>query len=174
MLESQIINDIEVDGANRKWIATNGGGLFLMSEDGTNTIYSFSSLNSPLYSDQVNALALNHKTGEVYIASEAGIQGFKSSATESYLSFQSLEAYPNPVRENYFGNIAIKGMMSNSEVKVTNANGILICNLVSDGGQAVWNGKNLENEFVPSGVYYFFATSKDGYSNAKGKVLIIR
>ena len=124
MLESQIINDIEVDGANRKWIATNGGGLFLMSEDGTNTIYSFSSLNSPLYSDQVNALALNHKTGEVYIASEAGIQGFKSSATESYLSFQSLEVYPNPVRENYFGNIAIKGMMTNSEVKVTDANGI--------------------------------------------------
>ena len=174
LLESQIINDIEVDGANRKWIATNGGGLFLMSEDGTNTIYSFSSLNSPLYSDQVNALALNHKTGEVYIASEDGIQGFKSSATESYLAFQSLEAYPNPVRENYFGNIAIKGMMANSEVKVTDANGILIRNLVSDGGQAVWNGKNLENEFVPSGVYYFFATSQDGYSKAKGKVLIIR
>ena len=174
LLESQIINDIEIDGANRKWIATNGGGLFLMSEDGTNTIYSFSSLNSPLYSDQVNALAINDKTGEVYIASEDGIQGFKSSATESNFSFQPLEVYPNPVRENYFGNIAIKGMMINSEVKVTNANGILIHNLVSEGGQAIWNGKNLENEFVPSGVYYFFATSQDGYSKAKGKVLIIR
>ena len=174
LLESQIINDIEIDGANRKWIATNGGGLFLMSEDGTNTIYSFSSLNSPLYSDQVNALAINDNTGEVYIASEDGIQGFKSSATESNFYFQPLVAYPNPVRENYFGNIAIKGMMSNSEVKVTDANGILIHNLVSEGGQAIWNGKNLENEFVPSGVYYFFATSQDGYSKAKGKVLIIR
>ena len=65
-------------------------------------------------------------------------------------------------------------MMTNSEVKVTDANGTLISNLISDGGQAVWNGKNLENEFVPSGVYYFFATSQDGYSKAKGKVLIIR
>ena len=174
LLESQIINDIEIDGANRKWIATSGGGLFLMSEDGTTTIYSFSSQNSPLFSDQVNALAINDKTGEVYIASEDGIQGFKSSATTSHQSFQPLEAYPNPVRENYFGNVAIKGMMSNSEVKVTDANGILIQNLVSEGGQAIWNGKNLENEFVPSGVYYFFSTSQDGYSKAKGKVLIIR
>ena len=65
-------------------------------------------------------------------------------------------------------------MMRNSEVKVTDANGILIHNLVSEGGQAIWNGKNLENEFVPSGVYYFFAISQDGYSKAKGKVLIIR
>ena len=69
--------------------------------DGTNTIYSFSSLNSPLYSDQVNALAINDRTGEVYISSEDGIQGFKSSATEFNFSFQPLEVYPNPVRENY-------------------------------------------------------------------------
>ena len=159
MLENQIINDIEIDGANRKWIATSGGGLFLMSKDGTNTIYSFSSLNSPLFSDQVNALALNHNTGEVYIASDDGIQGFKSSATESNFSFQPLEVYPNPARENYFGNIAIKGMMRNSEVKVTDANGILIHNLVSEGGQAIWNGKNLENEFVPSGCLLYTSPS---------------
>ncbi len=174
LLENQIINDIEIDGANRKWIATNGGGLFLMSEDGTNTIYAFSSLNSPLFSNQVNTLALNNKTGELYIASEDGIQGFKSTATESHFSFKSLKAYPNPVRENFFGNIAILGMMANSEVKVTDANGVLISNIISEGGQAVWNGKNLENEFVQPGVYYFFATSEDGYNKAKGKVLIIR
>ena len=27
-LENQLINDIVIDGANRKWIATNGGDYF--------------------------------------------------------------------------------------------------------------------------------------------------
>ena len=42
LLQNEIITDIVIDGANRKWFATDGGGLFLMSEDGTSTIYSLS------------------------------------------------------------------------------------------------------------------------------------
>jgi hypothetical protein len=36
------ITDIEVDGANRKWVATQGSGVFLLSEDGTEEIHHFS------------------------------------------------------------------------------------------------------------------------------------
>ena len=174
LLENQLINDIVIDGANRKWIATNGGGLFLMSEDGTNTVYSFSTDNSPLFNNEIKALTLDHLSGELFIATEQGLLGFKSTAITASQTFSTLSVYPNPVRENYYGNIAVTGMMFNSEVKITDANGLLVNTIQSNGGQAVWNGKNFNSEDVQSGVYYFFATSEDGYSKAKGKVLVIR
>ena len=67
LLQNEIITDIEIDGANRKWIATNGGGLFLMSEDGAETIYSLSKDNSPLYSNKITSLAINNQNGELFI-----------------------------------------------------------------------------------------------------------
>ena len=174
LLQNEIITDIEIDGANRKWIATDGGGLFLMSEDGTQTIYSLSKENSPLYSNKITSLAINHQNGELFIGTDKGILGYKSTATSPNIEFTNLQVYPNPVRPDYQGNIAVTGMMKNSEVKITDASGFLIQTIFSQGGQAVWNGKDRNNQIVGSGIYYFFATSQDGYSKAKSKVLIVR
>ena len=58
--------------------------------------------------------------------------------------------------------------------KRQDASGFLIQTIFSQGGQAVWNGKDRNNQIVGSGIYYFFATSQDGYSKAKSKVLIVR
>tara|TARA_B100000780_G_scaffold191747_1_gene135067 strand:- start:2519 stop:4084 length:1566 start_codon:yes stop_codon:yes gene_type:complete len=174
LLENEIIKDIVVDGANRKWMATQGGGLFLLSKEGTQTIYSFSEINSPLFSDKVNALAINQVSGEIFIATDKGILGFKSTATSAENEFRELKVYPNPVRPEYQGNIAVKGMMNNSEVKIIDASGMHIKTIFSNGGQAVWDGLDKNNQSVGSGVYYFLATSEDGYSKAKSKVLIIR
>ena len=174
LLENERITDIEIDGANRKWISTDGGGVFLLSEEGTQTIYSFSKNNSPLYSDVINSLAINDNTGEVYMGSTDGIIGFKSTATSSNIQFKTLEVFPNPVRPEYKGNIAIRGMMNNSEVKIVNASGLPVKTVFSNGGQAIWDGLDNNNQQVGSGVYYFLVTSEDGYSKAKSKVLIIR
>ena len=174
LLENEIIKDIAVDGANRKWMATQGGGLFLLSKEGTETIYSFSETNSPLFSDKVNSLAINQVSGEVFIATDKGILGFKSTATSPGNEFRDLVVYPNPVRPEYQGNIAVKGMMNNSEVKIIDASGIHIRTIFSKGGQAVWDRLDKNNQLVGSGVYYFLATSEDGYSKAKSKILIIR
>ena len=174
LLENERITDIEIDGANRKWISTDGGGVFLLSEEGTQTIYSFSKNNSPLYSDVINSLAINDNTGEVYMGSPDGIIGFKSTATSPNIQFKTLEVFPNPVRPEYQGNIAVRGMMNNSEVKIVNASGFPVKTVFSNGGQAIWDGLDNNNQQVGSGVYYFLATSEDGYSKAKSKVLIIR
>ncbi|MAJ05993.1 MAG: hypothetical protein CL827_03915 [Crocinitomicaceae bacterium] len=174
LLQNEIITDIVIDGANRKWFATDGGGLFLMSEDGTSTIYSLSKENSPLFSNKIQALAINNSNGELFIGTEKGILGFKSGATSSNTTFTELVVYPNPVRPDYQGNISVKGMMNNSEVKIVDASGFHIQTVFSTGGQAIWNGRDQNNQLVSSGVYYFFASSEDGYSKAKSKVLIIR
>ena len=46
LLGTQIVSTIEVDGANRKWLGTSGGGVYLVSEDGLNEIHHFHSMNS--------------------------------------------------------------------------------------------------------------------------------
>ena len=173
LLENENISEILVDGGNRKWIATNGGGLFLMSEDGTEMIHSFNKENSPLFSDNVLSIAMNDNTGELYIATEEGIMGFKAEAVAAQQQFNDVYAYPNPVRPEYNGTIAIKGFMQQSEVKITDASGNLVFSTVSIGGQAVWNGKTLDGNRVQSGVYYVFATSSDGSQKTKTKILFI-
>ncbi|MEO0474170.1 MAG: two-component regulator propeller domain-containing protein, partial [Bacteroidota bacterium] len=49
LLKDAIINDIAVDGGNRKWFATNEG-VFLVTEDGDDVIFQFTVDNSPLLS----------------------------------------------------------------------------------------------------------------------------
>jgi ligand-binding sensor domain-containing protein len=174
LLENEVISDIVVDGANQKWIATRGGGLFLMSEDGTQTINAFSQENSPLFSDNIQALAINNITGELYIATELGVMGYKGNATAANPIFSSLKVYPNPVRPDYQGNIGISGTTKNAEIKITDANGKLVFTTNSYGGQAVWDGYTSSGSLAISGVYYVFATSEDGYSSEKTKLLLMR
>ncbi len=174
LLENEVISDIVVDGANQKWIATRGGGLFLMSEDGTQTLRSFNQENSPLFSDNIQSLAINNITGELYIATELGLMGYKGNAITANSLFSSLKVYPNPVRPDYQGNIAIKGTTANAEIKITDANGKLVFSTFSFGGQAVWDGYTSSGSLAITGIYYVFATSADGYSSEKTKLLIVR
>lgn len=177
LLETQNITEIIVDGGDRKWFGTDGGGLFLMSADGTELIHDFNEDNSPLFSDNILALEMNDKTGELYIGTDKGIMGYKGEATEGADNLDDLYAYPNPVRPGYTGVIAIKGFMDESDVKISDASGNLVYSTISKGGQAIWNGNNLQGERVKSGVYYCFAVSRTstqkGFAKASTKILFI-
>lgn len=173
LLGTEDINEIVIDGANRKWFATEGGGLFLISEDGTEMIHSFTTDNSPIFSNTINALAIHPKTGEVYVGTDKGIMGYKGEATEPNDRFNNVYAYPNPVRPEYEGKIAIKGLTNNADVKITDASGNLVASTTSLGGQAVWDGKTLSGERVATGVYYIFVVTEDGSDKIATKVLFV-
>src|SRR5690606_22303951 len=81
------INDIEVDGANRKWVATESGGAYYFSEDGTETIFNFTSQNSPLPSNKVNDIEVDESTGVVYFATDKGAVSYRSDAVNVGDSF---------------------------------------------------------------------------------------
>lgn len=173
LLGTEDINEIVIDGANRKWFATEGGGLFLISAEGTELINSFTTENSPIFSNTVNALAINPETGEVYVGTDKGIMGYKGEATEPNATFNEVYAYPNPVRPEYQGKIAIKGLTRNADVKITDASGNLVASTTSLGGQAVWDGKTLSGERVATGVYYVFLVTEDGSDKIATKLLFI-
>lgn len=173
LLENQNISTIVIDGANRKWFGTSGGGIFLMSPDGTKQISGFNTSNSPLFSNIIISMAINQQTGELLVGTDRGIIGYKGTATEAKESFEDIYAFPNPVRPEYDGPIAIRGLMDNSDIKITDARGNLVFTSVSNGGQAVWSGTGSSGERVSSGVYYVFVVSKSGSSKSATKILII-
>jgi hypothetical protein len=173
LLENEMVTAIAVDGANQKWIGTDRGGVFLFSPDGTKQIYHFTIDNSPLFSNRITALAINPKTGEVYIGTDKGIISFKSTATEGGETFSDVYAYPNPVKEGYTGYIAVKGLVENAEVKITDISGRLIYSTVALGGQAIWDGKSFDGRRAQTGVYLVFASNEEGSEKIVTKILII-
>lgn len=169
------ISDIEVDGGNRKWMATANAGLILLSPDGTEMIAQYTEDNSPLISNTIYDIELNHQTGELFIITDKGLVSFRIDATYEDPTYETLNVFPNPVRPEYFGPITLQGIRYNSDVKITDAAGNLIYKMQSNGGTAVWNGQNLNGEKVPTGVYFFWtANNYQGGDRKVAKVLVIR
>ncbi|MCA1750202.1 MAG: two-component regulator propeller domain-containing protein [Cryomorphaceae bacterium] len=174
LFENQPISCITIDGANRKWVGTFGSGLFLMSADGTEEIHRFTTANSPLLSNIINDVAVNSQTGEVYIATEEGIMIYTSEATEGGFENACTTVFPNPVRETYQGPISIRGLMRDTEVRITDLRGNLVASIVSAGGTAIWDGKNRNNERVSTGVYFALSSDEEGSSTCVSKILVIK
>lgn len=170
---TEIINTIAIDGANRKWFGTQNSGVYLMSSDGTKEILHFTTKNSPLFSDNILDIGINQKTGEVYFATAKGLISYKGTATDANNDFNNIFVYPNPVKPDFTGVIAIRGLMKNSDVKITDISGNIVFETKSLGGQAIWNGKNLNGNRVKSGVYMVFSASEDGNNKKAAKILFI-
>jgi hypothetical protein len=173
LLESEVVTAIAVDGANRKWIGTQNAGVFLMSPDGTKQILHFDISNSPLLSNAIYSIAINNKTGEVFFGTANGIISYRAAATEGEEEFNNVYIFPNPVRENYEGLIAITGLVSNVNIKITDVSGNLVYETKADGGQATWSGKNFKGEKARTGVYLVFCSNDDGSKTFVTKLLII-
>ena len=176
LLETISVTEIKIDGANRKWIATDGSGVYLISEDGKEEIHHFTKENSPLFSNVVSSLAIDHKTGMVYFGTDKGIIAYRSDATAGKENFSEINIFPNPVRADYSGPIIISGLMENSKIKITDISGKLINEITSFGGQAVWNGKDFQGKRASTGVYLLFSSAMDQDNRLQteiGKILFV-
>ncbi len=172
LLENETVTAIAIDGANRKWVGTDRGGVFLFSEDGTKEIYHFTAKNSPLLSDRITCLAIN-ADGEVFFGTDKGVISFRSTATEANDTFGDVYAFPNPVRPDYDGYIAVKGLVNNAQVRITDVSGVAVFSTRAEGGQAIWDGKTFDGRKVRTGVYLVFAANDDGSEKVVTKILFV-
>lgn len=173
LFSNESINDIEVDGADRKWIATNQG-VWLVGADGQKTIYSFNQSNSPLLSNIVHAIVVHKKNGEVFFLTEAGICSYRSTATEPVTDKSKPIVFPNPVPPGFAGTIAIRELPANAWVRITELDGRLVYQTRSVGGQAVWNGKNYKGEKISSGVYLVYVSDELNTQRVAAKIFFIK
>jgi hypothetical protein len=174
MLKTETITSIAVDGANRKWIGTSGSGAYLLSADGTAQILNFNEQNSPLLSNNIVSLAVDNKTGDVWFGTTKGVQSYRGNATEGGAKFTKVYTFPDPVREDFTGNVTITGLIKDTQVKITDISGNLVFETVSDGGLASWDLKNYTGRRVATGVYLVFCASKDGSQSCVTKMLVIK
>jgi hypothetical protein len=190
LLEQQFISDIIVDGSNNKWVSTIGAGVFYFSANGQETIFHFTKDNSPLPSNNINDMALDSNSGIVYFGTDKGLVAFNSGGSETQDELANAYVYPNPVRPGFDAlndKIKIKDISDNVNIKITDIEGNLVAeaesrtnlryrgyNLEIDGGTAYWNGKNLANHQVASGVYLIMLSDLDTFETKVLKLMIIR
>jgi len=167
------INDIVVDGANRKWFATSNSGIILLSADGLEIIEQHTTENSPLISDNVLDLEIDHNTGEMFIITDLGMISYRTNATYEDAEYSNVTVFPNPARPGYSGPITIQGIRYNSDVKITDIAGNLVYKTSSNGGTATWNRKTLTGEPVATGVYLIWTAANEGKGRNVGKVLVV-
>jgi hypothetical protein len=136
-------------------------------------INNFRAENSPLISNSVTGVAINEKSGEVFMATDKGLISYKGTATKGNADFTDVYVYPNPVRPNYEGNITITGLVENTIVKITDVSGNLVFETKSLGGQAIWDGHNFNGTRVSTGVYLVFLSSEDGEKTCFTKLVFI-
>ena len=174
LLYEQFITDIEVNGANEKWIATADAGVFLLSPNGQETKYHFTTDNSPLPSNTINDISINKRTGEVFIATSKGLISFKGIATSASENLNNVYVYPNPVRPEYEGTVKINGLLNKANVKITDVAGNLVFEATAEGGTLEWDTTAFGKYKVASGVYMIFVSAQDGGETKVKKVMIIR
>lgn len=172
LLEGQIVKSIAVDGANRKWVGTETG-VWLFNPDGDEVVYNFTTKNSPLPSDKIQDIAVNHATGDVFISTEAGLASFRAGATITSEGLNCANVFPNPVRPGYTGQIAVSGIANNATVKITDITGTLVYETKALGGTAVWNGRDYNGNHVRSGVYLILSSNAEGSETCISKVAVL-
>ena len=173
LLGTEKVTAIAVDGANRKWVGTAKAGVFLFSDDGLETILHFTTDNSPLLSDNILEIAIDGKNGAVYFGTDKGLISYKSTAIDGKDDYGNVYVYPNPVREDYQGEIVVTGLVGNVNVKITDINGNIVFETTALGGQAIWDGRTFSGDRVSTGVYLIFCTNEDGSQTHITKLLVI-
>lgn len=176
LLEGEEVRAIAFDGANRAWVGTNNG-LFLLdiAETRYRQLAYFNEENSPLFTNEIQHLAVDDVSGYVYIATDLGLQSVRGEATGGKRRMLDClgNVFPNPVEPGYDGPIALSDLPTNASVKITDASGRLVYETLALGGQAIWDGSDYTGRRAQSGVYFAFVTTPDGGQKGMCKILFM-
>lgn len=173
LFEFEEITALAVDGGNRKWVGTSKAGVFLISEDGQEELLHFTAEDHPLFSNQITSINIDQQSGEVFFGTAKGLISYRGTSTAGFNSYEDLLVYPNPVRHDYSGPVAINGLKTNSLCKITDANGKLIWQGHSNGGELIWYCKDHFGNRPATGVYYVMASDEEGKEKVVTKFLFI-
>ena len=174
LLNDQVVTDILVDGSNNKWVATADSGVFYFSPNGQETLFHFTTSNSPLPSNNVQDIALDEETGTVYFGTLRGLVAFRGSETAPAEDLENVIVYPNPVRPSFGGEVRIEGLTANSNVKITDIVGNLVYEENTTGGSINWDTTAFGRHKVASGVYLILITGPQAAETQIAKLMIIR
>ncbi|NMB80978.1 MAG: T9SS type A sorting domain-containing protein, partial [Ignavibacteria bacterium] len=175
-VRNQSVTCIAIDALDQKWIGTKQG-LAVIASDGITLLAYYDSKNSPIPNDEIKSIAINEKLGKVYIGTEYGLAELQTYSIKPAESFSELFVYPNPliISGNENVQVTIDGLIKNSNLKVFDISGNLIRDFKSPGGKiAFWDGKDINGNYVSSGIYVIVAYDEEANNVTTSKVAVIR
>ncbi|WP_035560986.1 two-component regulator propeller domain-containing protein [Hymenobacter sp. IS2118] len=172
VLFTEAVRTLAIDGGDRKWFGTDNG-LWLFSPDADEALLHFTTDNSPLPSNRIVDVKVNDKTGEVWVATDAGVVAYRGSASITEGKPTCAAVFPNPVRADFAGTVGISGLANNALVKITDVAGHLVYATTANGGTVTWNLANANGQRVRSGVYLVLTSDADGKNTCVSKVAVL-
>ncbi|GAA4434006.1 two-component regulator propeller domain-containing protein [Pontibacter saemangeumensis] len=172
LLNGQTVRAIAVDGANRKWVGTDSG-LWHFGPDGDELLRHYTAQNSPLPSDSVLSVAVEHQTGEVFVATTAGLASYRAGATVTEGEPECATVFPNPVRRDYTGLVGVSGLPNNAHVRITDIAGTLVYKTRATGGTLAWNARDYNGKRVRAGVYLVMSSDESGKQTCISKIAVL-
>lgn len=176
LLDGIAVRDIKVDNANRKWVATDDNGVYLISSDNNTELAHFTTENSLLPTNDIRSICIDDKNGRVYFGTLNGLCSYETGMNEDYgtLSESNVYAYPNPVSPDYTGPITIKGLVENAQLKITTSSGYVVHEGVSNGPTYQWDGCDQNGDRVASGVYMVLLSTETGEKGCVTKIAMVK
>ncbi|MDE3058640.1 MAG: hypothetical protein KGJ59_11860 [Bacteroidota bacterium] len=172
----QFINCIAVDPLNNKWVGTKNGVLVL-SPDGTSLLqqYTVATTDGKLVDNNVYSIAFDKKRGIAYFGTESGLSSLEIPTTQPVEQFSTLRVGPNPFIIPGSKAVTISGLVDNSVVKILTLNGSLVTQFQAQGGgRAFWDGRDSDEKYVGSGIYFVVAYDATGTQVSTAKIAVIR
>ncbi len=174
LLRDVNVTAMAVNDANQKWIGSRGQGLWLLNEEGSRIEKRFTTENSDLISDNIESIAINNVTGQVFIATDLGLVSYQDVPQSPVNNMDKLKVFPNPFEYARHSQIVIEGLSESTQIKVLGVDGVVVNELEATGGRVSWNGRDYNGNQLGSGVYYVVAYESSGRERGVGKVVIVR
>src|SRR5688572_1532744 len=172
------VQPLALDAAGGVWWATLGG-VYHRRPD--RTVEVFHEDNSPLLSNDVHSVIVDHGTGDVWIGTIQGLNRLDPDGSEEPLegcaaqSASSLLFYPNPAFLSAGGvslqAIGVAGVFTG---RVYDVRGRIVRHLLGNASTSgrVWDARDDSGRAVKPGIY--FVTVQNGGATRTGRVLLMR
>ncbi len=164
------------DSAGRKYVGTQGSGIYVISADNNTEVQNYNTSNCNIISDNVYRLALDEKTGMLYCSTDRGLCAVRTDGitVPASLDKNNIRVYPNPVRPDYTGMITFEGLTVGADIKITTATGAIVHTGRSTSALYQWDGCDLSGNRCASGVYNVLLATEDGSEGCVAKVAMVK
>ncbi len=174
-LLSTNVNTIEVDIRNNKWFGTSAG-VSILAPDG----YSFThytTANSSLVYDNVTSIAFDVENGKAYIGTGRGLSVLETPYSRPRLDLSRVKAGPNPFIIHQAKQFNFMELADDVAIKFLNESGQVVRHISNDeifGNYFNWDGRDDQQQLVPSGIYIYVIYNEETGMHLVGKVAVIR
>lgn len=167
---------IEFGKDHTVWIATYGAGIFVLNQDGTEVLQNFTTSNSPLPTNSIYNICYDPDRESMFVVTSTCVLEYSYEFRGGETTYDNVTVYPEPVKPDFTGYVAIKRLIPGSFVKIADAAGNVVCETTDVTGTATWDACDSNGERVPTGTYYVYAATTENVPMDKpvAKIMVIK